>query len=114
MLGLVTALSFFSGWALRVSIPLVVGLTFAITPIQAAMVVPFIQWGARWYPMKEGLSVDLAGLVPWLEQIGIWQIQALGAWLTVMVPGALVAYVLVRVSFLMIRKMNRNRAVPES
>ncbi len=99
MLGLVTALSFFSGWALRVSIPLVVGLTFAITPIQAAMVVPFIQMGAGWYPFEEGFPLAMSGLFPWLEQVGIWQIQALGAWLTVMLPSAVAIYFLVRIVF---------------
>ncbi|MEZ5031051.1 MAG: hypothetical protein R2787_06610 [Saprospiraceae bacterium] len=111
MLGLVTALSFFSGWALRVSIPLVVGLTFAITPIQAAMVVPFIRMGARWYPMQDGFSLDLAGMVPWLEQIGVWQIQALGAWLTVMVPGSVALYVLVRFTFLVLDRIKSKRSL---
>lgn len=114
MLGLVTALSFFSGWALRVSIPLVMALTFAITPIQAIMVVPFIRMGARWYPMTEGLHVNWTGLVPWLEQVGIWQIQALGAWLTIMVPGAILFYVVVRLSFILINRMQKNRSVTGS
>jgi hypothetical protein len=111
MLGLVTALSFFSGWAFRVSIPLVVGLTFAITPIQAAMVVPFIQMGAGWYPIEEGLPVAMSGLFPWLEQIGLWQIQALGAWLTVMLPGSVILYMLVRIAFFFVQKHGTNRSI---
>ncbi len=111
MLGLVTALSFFSGWALRVSIPLVVGLTFAITPIQAAMVIPFINLGSGWYPFSEGLPKMMSGMMPWLEQVGIWQIQALGAWLTVMVPGVVLIYVLVRLIFFFLLKRKSKSSI---
>lgn len=111
MLGLVTALSFFSGWALRVSIPLVVGLTFAITPVQAAMVIPFIQFGAAWFPFSDGLPTMMSSLGPWLEQVGIWQIQALGAWLTVMVPGSVILYMVVRVVFFLVGMRRTNRTI---
>ena len=76
MLGLVTALSLFSSWLFRLSVPLVVGLTFVITPLQAILVLPFIQLGKSWFPFTLGEDGDniwpdrLAGAVRYLANSG--------------------------------------------
>lgn len=92
MLGPVTALSLLSSWILRLSIPLVMGLTVLMTPIQAALAIPLQQLGARWFPVAPVPSVRQAGMVPWLETVGAWQLQALEAWLVVMLPVAAFVY----------------------
>lgn len=94
MLGPVTAASILSGWLLRVSVPLILGVTLIITPLQALLAVPFRYIGA-WVspdPISHlgGLTADL----PFLETAGNWQFQALIAWLLLMPPVSIAAYFL--------------------
>lgn len=95
MLGPVTGLSLISSWAFRLSIPLVVGLTYLMTPLQVILAVPFQQLGAWWFPVTTQIASHNAGMVPWLEKAGTWQIQALEAWIIVMLPVAGFIYLIV-------------------
>lgn len=95
MLGPVTALSLLSSWLLRLSVPMVMGLTVLMTPIQAVLAIPLQQLGARWFPIDAGRGLRASGMVTWLETAGAWQIQALEAWLVVMLPAATMAYLLI-------------------
>lgn len=95
ILGPVTGLSLISSWVFRLSIPLVVGLTYLMTPLQVILAVPFQQLGAWLFPAISGASASRAGMVPWLEKAGTWQIQALEAWIIVMLPAAGFIYLIV-------------------
>ncbi len=97
MLGPVTGLSLISSWTFRLSIPLVLGVTYLLTPLQVLLAVPFQQLGAWWFPVASGSSANHSGMVPWLEQAGTWQIQALEAWVIVMLPAAGFIYLIILV-----------------
>jgi uncharacterized protein (DUF2062 family) len=95
MLGPVTVLSLFGSWIFRLSIPLVMGLTVLMTPLQALLAIPFQRLGAFWFPVRQDAGLRMAGMVPWLEKVGAWQLQALEAWLIVMLPAAGFVYLAV-------------------
>lgn len=97
MFGLVTLLSLASCRLFRLSIPLVFGFTILITPLQALLAIPFQQVGAAWFPISESQPLQMSSMVPFLEKLGAWQIQALQAWGLIMVPATVVFYFLVRI-----------------
>jgi uncharacterized protein (DUF2062 family) len=92
MLGPVTAASVLSGWIMRVSVPLIVGVTLLITPLQAILALPFRYVGAWVSPDPMQQLGALAAKAPFLQAAGNWQIQAVLAWLLVMPPLSLAAY----------------------
>ena len=92
MLGPVTAASILSGWLLRVSIPLIVGVTLILTPLQAILALPFRYFGA-WLSSEPIERIGgLASDIPFLQTMGNWQLQAVLAWLMLMPPLCIAAY----------------------
>jgi uncharacterized protein (DUF2062 family) len=103
MLGLVTILSIASCRLMKLSIPLVLGFTILITPLQAILFIPFQQLGAAWFPISPATTQQMGSMIPFLEKLGTWQIQALEAWGVTMLPAAALLYVTIR-AILLLRK----------
>lgn len=86
LLGPVSLLGLMSCWFLRLSVPLVLGAIWMLTPLQVVLALPFRQLGAWWFPASRPDLFQPQAEPLWWEMAGTWQMQALEAWAAIMIP----------------------------
>lgn len=98
---------------LRLNVPLVLAILYAVLPLQLALFVPFLHWGEQVFNLppipfspERLLHMVQTDWLNTLGLIGLTNLAALAVWLIISIPAGYILYFL---CFLIFRKLDKNQ-----